>query len=150
MVLHACPAVSRTEFARYKDGGWKPVAWPFSTVPSRANLMSQLKDSNPGINNNPDAPHTDHSLKKPPAVEWDVSMASEGERPLGISKEHSGWDVYNNEAKKVDTELVNDWRGSLNSLLLFVSIFETDIYPPNSVHAGGHFCRRSHSFYHRE
>ncbi|KIM29839.1 hypothetical protein M408DRAFT_67347, partial [Serendipita vermifera MAFF 305830] len=35
----------------------------------------------------------------------------------------SGWDVYNKEAKKVDTELVNDWRDSLNSLLLFAAIF---------------------------
>jgi hypothetical protein len=39
-----------------------------------------------------------------------------------MTKEYSGSDVYNNEAKKTDTELVNDWRESLNSLLLFVSI----------------------------
>ena len=61
----------------------------------------------------------------PAAVELDSGMASEGDRLLGIPKEYSGWDVYNNEAKKVDTELVNDWRDSLNSLLLFVSIFDT-------------------------
>ncbi|KIM32248.1 hypothetical protein M408DRAFT_215878 [Serendipita vermifera MAFF 305830] len=41
----------------------------------------------------------------------------------GMAKESTGWDVYNNEAKKVDTELVNDWRDSLNSLLLFAAIF---------------------------
>jgi Family of unknown function (DUF6535) len=35
--------------------------------------------------------------------------------------EYTVWDVYNNEARKVDTELVNDWKESLNSLLLFVS-----------------------------
>ena len=35
--------------------------------------------------------------------------------------ENTVWDVYNNEARKVDTELVNDWRESLNGLLLFVS-----------------------------
>jgi hypothetical protein len=40
----------------------------------------------------------------------------------GMPREYSGWDVYNNEAKIVDTELVNDWRGSLKSLLLFVWI----------------------------
>ena len=40
---------------------------------------------------------------------------------LGLKKEYSGWDVYNNEAKKVDTELVKDWTASLNFLLLFVS-----------------------------
>ncbi|KIM32245.1 hypothetical protein M408DRAFT_20563, partial [Serendipita vermifera MAFF 305830] len=41
----------------------------------------------------------------------------------GMTRESTGWDVYNNEAKKVDTELVNDWRDSLNSLLLFAAIF---------------------------
>jgi hypothetical protein len=46
----------------------------------------------------------------------------EGGRLPGMTKEYSAWDVYNNEARKVDTELVNDWRDSLNSLLLFVSI----------------------------
>lgn len=40
----------------------------------------------------------------------------------GFLKEYSGWDVYNNEAKKVDTELVKDWTASLNFLLLFVSM----------------------------
>lgn len=37
-------------------------------------------------------------------------------------KENSIWDVYNNEARMVDRELVKDWTTSLNSLLLFVSI----------------------------
>ena len=40
----------------------------------------------------------------------------------GLTRESSGWDVYNNEARKVDMELVRDWTGSLNFLLLFVSI----------------------------
>jgi hypothetical protein len=39
----------------------------------------------------------------------------------GIIKEFTAWDVYNNEARKVDNELVKDWTSSLNSLLLFVS-----------------------------
>jgi Family of unknown function (DUF6535) len=46
----------------------------------------------------------------------------EGGRLPGMTREYSAWDVYNNEARKVDTELVNDWRDSLNSLLLFVRI----------------------------
>ncbi|KIM25637.1 hypothetical protein M408DRAFT_37809, partial [Serendipita vermifera MAFF 305830] len=33
------------------------------------------------------------------------------------------WDVHNNEAMKVDNELVKDWKESLNSLLLFAAIF---------------------------
>jgi hypothetical protein len=40
---------------------------------------------------------------------------------IALSKEHTAWDVYNKEAKKVDIELVKDWKESLNSLLLFVS-----------------------------
>ena len=40
----------------------------------------------------------------------------------GLTRESSGWDVYNNEARKVDVELVRDWTGSLNFLLLFVSV----------------------------
>jgi Family of unknown function (DUF6535) len=55
-------------------------------------------------------------------VEMETGAAGEGGRLPGMTREYSGWDVYNNEAKKVDTELVNDWRDSLNSLLLFVSI----------------------------
>jgi hypothetical protein len=39
----------------------------------------------------------------------------------GFIKEFTAWDVYNNEARKVDNELVKDWTSSLNSLLLFVS-----------------------------
>lgn len=35
--------------------------------------------------------------------------------------EHTIWDAYNNEAKKMDSESVNDWRDSLGTLLLFVS-----------------------------
>ena len=42
-------------------------------------------------------------------------------RGLFNEPEDTVWDVYNNEARKVDTELVNDWKESLNSLLLFVS-----------------------------
>jgi hypothetical protein len=86
----------------------------------------------------------------PGAIELDVGMASKGDRLSGIPKEYSGWDVYNNEAKKVDIELVNDWRDSLNSLLLFVSIFDTKLLPSNSIPIGGHICCRSYSFHHRE
>jgi hypothetical protein len=56
------------------------------------------------------------------AIEIGTGVASEGGRLPAMTKEYSAWDVYNNEARKVDTELVNDWRDSLNSLLLFVSI----------------------------
>jgi hypothetical protein len=35
-------------------------------------------------------------------------------------KENSVWEVYNDEARKVDIELVKDWTASLNFLLVFV------------------------------
>jgi hypothetical protein len=54
-------------------------------------------------------------------LEKDTSTCYEGGALPAMTKEYSGWDVYNNEAKKTDTELVKDWRESLNSLLLFVS-----------------------------
>jgi hypothetical protein len=44
-----------------------------------------------------------------------------GEGPLGEPKEYTGWDVYNNEAGKIDKELVTKWASSLNFLLIFVS-----------------------------
>jgi hypothetical protein len=40
---------------------------------------------------------------------------------IGLEKEYSGWDVYNNKAEEVDTELVKDWTANLNFLLLMVS-----------------------------
>jgi hypothetical protein len=43
----------------------------------------------------------------------------------GMTKEYSGWDVYNNEAKIVDNELVTNWTASLNFLLIFVSFIPT-------------------------
>jgi Family of unknown function (DUF6535) len=61
-------------------------------------------------------------IEKDAPVELETGVSGEREQLPGVPKEYSGWDVYNNEAKKVDTELVNDWRDSLNSLLLFVSI----------------------------
>jgi hypothetical protein len=59
-------------------------------------------------------------FEKDTVIELEAAMSGEREHLPGMPKEYSGWDVYNNEAKKVDTELVNDWKESLNSLLLFV------------------------------
>jgi len=61
-------------------------------------------------------------IEKDLPVQLEPHVTGEGEQLPGMPREYSGWDVYNNEAKKVDTELVNDWTSSLNSLLLFVSI----------------------------
>ncbi|KIM31831.1 hypothetical protein M408DRAFT_21040 [Serendipita vermifera MAFF 305830] len=40
-----------------------------------------------------------------------------------MKKKKTVWDVYNHEAKRVDHELIKDWRESLNSLLVFTAIF---------------------------
>jgi hypothetical protein len=80
--------------------------------------------------NNDDEKRTKTSFTKPKvtvelAQEHMPEMTREGERILGMTKENSGWDVYNNEARKVDTELVKDWTTSLNFLLIFVSFIPT-------------------------
>jgi len=83
-------------------------------------------------------------------AEVEIGAAEEGGHFVGMqTREYSGWDVYNNEAKKVDTELVNDWRDSLNSLLLFVS---HEIAEGLGFHllTGRHLCCCSHRLHHRE
>jgi hypothetical protein len=47
--------------------------------------------------------------------------AYENGRHRTIMKGNSVWEVYNDEARKVDSELVKDWTASLNFLLVFVS-----------------------------
>jgi phage terminase large subunit-like protein len=75
----------------------------------------------------------------------------EGGRRSGFTKESRWWDIYNNEAEKVDQELIKDWRESLNGLLLFVSRGSKRIAGFRfSQFLGGYLCRRSHSFHHRE
>jgi Family of unknown function (DUF6535) len=83
-------------------------------------------------------------------VDLATGIASESNRRPGITREYSGWDVYNNEAKKVDTELVNDWRDSLNSLLLFVCTSLLQPLPRISSYKGGYFCSRPYSVHCRE
>jgi len=77
-------------------------------------------------------------------------IVSEG--PGQTNREYSGWDVYNNEAKKVDTELVNDWRDSLNSLLLFVSVvpIPSAPYTDKPKILGCHLFGCSHRIHYRE
>jgi Family of unknown function (DUF6535) len=88
-------------------------------------MADREKDMNPHIN----APNLGTSHTRAPdrrRKELIEIGTGEGGRLPGMTKEYSAWDVYNNEARKVDTELVNDWRDSLNSLLLFVSIVPID------------------------
>jgi Family of unknown function (DUF6535) len=81
------------------------------------------------------------------AVTADVRM--DGEYIPGMVKESTVWDVYNNEARKVDNELVKDWTASLNFLLVFVSplLYATILL---LILIGGHLCGRTHRIYHRE
>lgn len=59
--------------------------------------------------------------------------AEEAGRLTRVTRERSAYDVCNNEAKKVDTELVNDWRESLNAMLLFVSTFPLRSQPNSHI-----------------
>jgi hypothetical protein len=58
---------------------------------------------------------------------YGTSSGIEGERLPGLVKEFTAWDVYNNESKKVDDELVKDWTVSLNFLLVFVRNLPLDL-----------------------
>ena len=74
----------------------------------------------------PDAPQTKqedvkHTVESLAALIAE-NISEQGRATTGIVKENTVWDVYNNEARKVDIELVKDWRESLNFLLVFVSI----------------------------
>lgn len=53
-----------------------------------------------------------------------------------ISKESSIWDTYNNMADvRDDDEMMQDWRESLNSLLLFVSLSLKEIWSSDPIQA---------------
>jgi len=84
---------------------------------------------------------------------YGISYVAEGERLHEGRKEYSAWDVYNNEAKKVDDELVKDWTVSLNFLLVFVRpSFIFMPYRSQGTHKaiGSHFCCRPDGVYHGE
>ncbi|KIM27204.1 hypothetical protein M408DRAFT_71641, partial [Serendipita vermifera MAFF 305830] len=55
--------------------------------------------------------------------EYPVEGAPQDESLVTTIQETTAWDIYNNESKKVDRELVKDWTDSLNSLLVFAAIF---------------------------
>jgi Family of unknown function (DUF6535) len=94
--------------------------------------MADQEKTAQDINSHINAPNVGTSHTRAPdrrrkeVLEMATGFVGEGGRLPGMTKEYSAWDVYNNEARKVDTELVNDWRDSLNSLLLFVSIVPID------------------------
>jgi len=84
-------------------------------------------------------------------METDMHTTSKRGLLPGMTEEHSVWDVYNNnEAKKVDTELVKDWTATLNSLLLFVSLLVMETLSPSHTCKGGHLLRCFNRICHRE
>jgi hypothetical protein len=62
----------------------------------------------------------------PPPKGYGKGMPGTIDWTSGMVPETMGWDVYNNEAKKVDSELVKDWTTSLNFLLVFVCTHKTE------------------------
>jgi hypothetical protein len=67
--------------------------------------------------------NTTHNLDDGHPARADVGV--DEERTPEMIKESTVWDVYNNEARKADNELVKDWT-SLNFLLFGLS-------PPDSI-----------------
>lgn len=82
-------------------------------------------------------------------VDARVPAVTEADRIPEFVKEYSGWDVYNNEARKVDTELVKDWTASLNFLLLFVSLLVRRCIVSNDP-IGSYLCGCFDRIYYRE
>jgi hypothetical protein len=65
-------------------------------------------------------------------------------------RESTIWDVYNNEARIVDNELVKDWMSSLNFLLLFVSLACMCLVTNPDIYPGGHILSCAERIYYRE
>jgi hypothetical protein len=54
-----------------------------------------------------------------------ISVDSD-EKPQGsliVTPDTTEWDIYNYHAGKVEKEVVNDWKETLNTLLIFVSTY---------------------------
>jgi hypothetical protein len=49
--------------------------------------------------------------------------------PLNMTENTTVWEIYNHEAGKVDREMIKDWNGSLNTLLIFVSRHSNSVIP---------------------
>jgi len=90
---------------------------------------------------------TEHDVN---ATFYGTSVGIEGERLPGFVKEFTAWDVYNNESKKVDDELVKDWTVSLNFLLVFVRTMPLDLLHKAHISSGSHFRCCTNGLYHRE
>jgi hypothetical protein len=76
-----------------------------------------LADPSPARNSAPPVEEVQRRHRLVPYVGNGINYR---DRVPGATAENTVWDVYNNEARKVDNEMVNDWRESLNSLLVFV------------------------------
>ena len=63
--------------------------------------------------------------------EHGANVVYEGSHLPRVAKETTTWEIYNNEARKIDNEMVKDWTATLNFLLLFVSHSFTGIATSN-------------------
>ena len=52
-----------------------------------------------------------------------ANIDTERARSNDHTKESTWRDIYHSEAKKVDRELIHNWKENLNGILLFVSSF---------------------------
>lgn len=88
-----------------------------------ANLFGDISDAEHGRTHQ----RPSNTIKNPPVVPDQVrqpappfGVAPMAHPAMGFTPENTIWDVYNNEARVIDTELVKDWTSSLNFLLVFV------------------------------
>jgi hypothetical protein len=42
---------------------------------------------------------------------------------LIVTPDTTAWDIYKYHASRVESEVIKDWNGTLNTLLIFVSLF---------------------------
>ena len=94
--------------------------------------MSNTATTTQNIKKDDDTQITEE-LEKDTLVELETGMSGEREQLPGVPKEYSGWDVYNNEAKKVDTELVNELKPNALAALEWIDHYEYGkVVLPNS------------------
>jgi hypothetical protein len=92
---------------------------------------------------------TERPNSNPPPRAIVTDVRPDEERIHGMVKKSTVWDIYNNEAREVDNELVKDWTASLNLLLVFVSLL-LSVMIHVLTFIGCYLRGRTYCIYHRE
>ncbi|KIM19696.1 hypothetical protein M408DRAFT_182846 [Serendipita vermifera MAFF 305830] len=100
------PLITSGPYSKPVHKSYAPSSTSSSRMPSERMAPASLPES---------------EIEGPP--EMFIMDDMDGGHDPRIAKGLTAWDLYNDEARKVDNELVKDWRDSLNSLLVFAAIF---------------------------